>query len=95
MKTDQDQYLPRKVREDKKLDHDAKKLIAAVFRLSSEQVAADTGMSKDETLKGLIGLCDAGHMKIFMDAKKDTIALRPCLEDGTVVEEMKGFAFKI
>ena len=31
MKTDQDQYLPRKVREDKKLGHDAKNLIAAVF----------------------------------------------------------------
>jgi hypothetical protein len=93
MKTDQDQYLPRKVREDKKLGHDAKKLIAEVFRLASEQLAADTGMSKDETLKGLIGLYDAGHMKL--DAKKDTIALRPCLGDGTVVEEMKGFVFKL
>ena len=70
-------------------------MIAAVFRLASEQLAADTGMSKDETLKGLIGLCDAGHMKLVMDAKKDTITLRPCFEDGTVIEEMKGFAFKI
>ena len=52
-------------------------------------------MSKDETLKGLIGLYDGGHMKLVMDEKKDTIALRPCFEDGTVVEEMKGFAFKI
>jgi hypothetical protein len=95
VKTDQDQYLPRQVREDKRLGHNSKKLIAAVFRLAAEQLAAYTGMSRDETLKGLIGLCETGYLKLVMDAKEDTIALRPCLEDGTVVENMQGFVFKI
>jgi hypothetical protein len=95
MKTDQDQYLPRKVREDERLGHASKKLIAAVFRLASEQLAAFTGMSRDETLKGLIGLYDSSYLKLVMDMAKDTLALRPCLEDGTLVEDMQGFVFKI
>jgi hypothetical protein len=95
MKTDLDQYLPRKVREDERLGHQSKTLIATVFRLASEQLAAYTGMPRDETLKGLVGLCDAGYLKLIMDMKEDTLALRPCLEDGTVVEEMQGFVFKI
>jgi hypothetical protein len=95
MKTDQDQYLPRKVHEDKRLSHGSKKLVAAVFRLASEQLAAFTGMSRDETLKGLIGLYDGGYLKLVMDVKEDTLALRPCLEDGTLVEDMQGFVFKI
>jgi hypothetical protein len=95
MKTDQEQYLPRKVQEDKRLSPGSKKLVATLFRLASEQLAADTGMSRDETLKGLIGLCDAGCLKLVMDVENDTLALRPCLEDGTVAEDMQGFVFKI
>ena len=50
-------------------------------------------MSKDETLAGLIGLYDAGFMKLVAD--NETMGLRPCFEDGTVVEQMEGFRFRI
>ena len=61
--------------------------------MASEQIAARTGMSKDETLAGLIGLYDAGFMKLVAD--NETMGLRPCFEDGTIVEQMEGFRFRI